>query len=288
MNRPIDSITRILYLFGFVVLLGYHVGSFAIFSTEASLGAIAFAVIAYTLRMFATSAFYHRQITHHSFEAPVWLVRVGCLVACSAGQMGPSWWKAHHLAHHAHTDTPLDPHSPHAPMEGWLGFLNAHCLWLLRNFIPQSLPSDIEDDPVLYWIDRLHFVPFLLLMSFTWYFLGVSYAAWLCLSTTVMFHSMCSLNSICHAFGSRPFSVYNKSTNNTLVAWLTLGEGWHNTHHALPNSPRFGYSVSQGKVTQCFDLTYILIYLMHHIGLCKLTLRLPEHQLQARIHSMNG
>jgi fatty-acid desaturase len=48
----------------------------------------------------------------------------------------------------------------------------------------------------------------------------------------LLHHATFSINSICHFFGRRRFATEDRSTN---VAWLslaTLGESWHNNHHA--------------------------------------------------------
>ena len=49
-----------------------------------------------------------------------------------------------------------------------------------------------------------------------------------------------SVNSICHTFGNRNYGTSDYSRNNWLVALPTLGEGWHNNHHAFPNSAWLG------------------------------------------------
>jgi stearoyl-CoA desaturase (delta-9 desaturase) len=49
-----------------------------------------------------------------------------------------------------------------------------------------------------------------------------------------------SINSVCHVWGRRPFRTRDYSGN---VAWLavpSLGESWHNYHHADPTSARHG------------------------------------------------
>jgi stearoyl-CoA desaturase (delta-9 desaturase) len=56
----------------------------------------------------------------------------------------------------------------------------------------------------------------------------------------VSFHATCSVNSLTHVFGRRPFAVPGDSTNLTVVALATFGEGWHNNHHAFPFSARIG------------------------------------------------
>ena len=53
-------------------------------------------------------------------------------------------------------------------------------------------------------------------------------------------HATFSVNSICHAFGPRPFATRDQSRNNWLIAIWSLGEGWHNNHHAFPSSAYHG------------------------------------------------
>lgn len=60
------------------------------------------------------------------------------------------------------------------------------------------------------------------------------------LSTTLMYHATFSVNSVAHRFGSRRFATRDASRNNGLVAFLTIGEGWHNNHHRFPASARQG------------------------------------------------
>jgi hypothetical protein len=49
-----------------------------------------------------------------------------------------------------------------------------------------------------------------------------------------------SINSLCHFFGGRPFATGDESRNLAWLAPATLGEAWHNNHHAFPTSARHG------------------------------------------------
>jgi stearoyl-CoA desaturase (delta-9 desaturase) len=53
------------------------------------------------------------------------------------------------------------------------------------------------------------------------------------------------------------------------VAVLSLGEGWHNNHHAFPTSARHGLRWWQ------FDPSYFLISIMKRVGLAW-DVRLPS------------
>ena len=44
------------------------------------------------------------------------------------------------------------------------------------------------------------------------------------------------INSVTHTFGTRPFHTRDLSTNNVWLAIPTLGQAWHNNHHAFPGS----------------------------------------------------
>jgi stearoyl-CoA desaturase (delta-9 desaturase) len=84
-----------------------------------------------------------------------------------------------------------------------------------------------------------------------------------------MQHVTWSVNSVCHVWGSRPFRSGDHSANNAAVALLSLGEGWHNNHHAFPTSARHGLFWWQ------FDPSYLLIKLMEKVGLAW-DVRLPN------------
>ena len=61
-------------------------------------------------------------------------------------------------------------------------------------------------------------------------------------------------------YGKRPFETDDESRNNWAVALVSLGEGWHHSHHAFPTSARHGLQRRQ------FDPSYALIKLFARLG----------------------
>ncbi|MFM7313392.1 MAG: fatty acid desaturase [Cyanobium sp.] len=190
---------------------------------------------------------------------------------------------AHHQQHHRHVDTAADPHTPLQHPSGWWGFWHSQLGWLLsEQFHPLQLPAELEADPVLRTIDRLHVLPALGLAWLSWWLGGAEWLAACCLSTTLLFHGVASVNSLAHLAGHRPFATADGSRNNGWVALLTLGEGWHNLHHAFQGSVRQGLTIDRGRVMTLPDPTYRFIRLLERIGLAW-RLRMPsERALLAR------
>ena len=262
--------TLISYWIGPVLIITCHIGSLLVFSTGLSLGAWLWIAFLYWIRMLAITGIYHRLLTHKAFTSPAPVKWIGCFIASSAGQMGPNWWKAHHEEHHRHTDKPQDPHS------SVRGINWSHYGWLLsRNFLPTKLSADVEQDPVLKTIDRLHFVPTLLLALLSYSIGSIEYLTAFCLSTTLLFHGVALVNSACHKFGTTPFQTDDYSKNNSIVAVLTLGEGWHNCHHAFPWSARQGITLNDGKVQHLPDFTFGFIQALQSVGLAS-KVKLPS------------
>jgi stearoyl-CoA desaturase (delta-9 desaturase) len=61
----------------------------------------------------------------------------------------------------------------------------------------------------------------------------------------VLHHVTWSINSVCHAFGRRPFTTRDQSTNVAALAVVSMGESWHNAHHAFPALARHGVDRGQ-------------------------------------------
>ncbi len=277
-KQSYSPLTLTSYLAGPALIILSHLGSGLVILTGLSWGSSLWILLLYSVRMLATTGIYHRLLTHRSYQAPRWVLWGGCTLAAAAGQMGPSWWKAHHLAHHQYADQPLDPHSPARPWPKRSGFAWSQGLWLLSPcFFPAQLPADVEADPVLRTLDRLHFVPLLALGALSWYLGGLEYVGALCLSTTLLFHGVQTVNSLSHLYGAQPFVTSDHSRNNWLVAGLTLGEGWHNCHHAFPASSRHGITIHAGQVVYLPDPTFRFIQLLAALSLAS-KVRVPAPQ----------
>lgn len=281
--RQYPSLTIVFYLIGPTLIIFSHIGSLLVLVTGLSWGALVWIVLLYVVRMLAITSIYHRLLTHKSYQAPAPVLWVGCIVAAAAGQMGPSWWKAHHVAHHQHVEQDLDPHSPYTPMQGIGGFYWSQGGWLLSpRFFPAKLPMDVENDAILRLIDRLHFIPVVALGAISYFIGGVEYLGAFFLSTTLLFHGVQTVNSLCHIVGKQPFITDDLSRNNQLVAFLTLGEGWHNLHHAFQSSSRHGITICSGKIVYLPDPTFSFIKMLELLKLAS-KLRMPsEINLLAR------
>ena len=83
-----------------------------------------------------------------------------------------------------------------------------------------------------------------------------------------VYHITWLVNSATHCWGTIAYESGDNSKNNKWVAALTFGEGWHNNHHAFPNSAKHGLQRNQ------IDLTWQHIRFLKAIGLAK-KIRLP-------------
>ena len=160
-------------------------------------------------------------------------------------------WVTDHRKHHALSDRPGDPHSPHAGhgdslAEHVLGLWHSHIGWL---FSTKGLERGVEygrdlyEDRLVRGIDRLYLLwvaltlglPFLAgyLVGGSWQ-RGLEAMVWAGLVRIFLFqHVTFSINSICHFFGEQPFRTRDESRNVWLLAIPSFGESWHNGHHAF-------------------------------------------------------
>jgi stearoyl-CoA desaturase (delta-9 desaturase) len=76
-------------------------------------------------------------------------------------------------------------------------------------------------------------------------------------------HTTFLVNSATHLYDTRRFKTRDDSRNNGLIATLTFGEGWHNSHHTHPRSARHGLAWYE------FNMNWIQIRLLERMWLAK-------------------
>jgi len=222
---------------------------------------------------------FHRMLTHRSFEASP-AVRAALAVAGSMAVQGPVIrWVADHRRHHAFSDAPGDPHSPHlAEAEGLKGVISglwhSHVGWMFdkESTKVSRFAPDLVKEAGMQKVD--HLFPLLVLISLgAPALLGFAFSGgrlngaltgliWGGFVRIFFLHHVTwSINSICHFYGKRPFESKDFSTNNWILSLVSFGEAWHNNHHAFPTSARHGLGRFQ------FDPSAGLIRLMEKAGL---------------------
>jgi stearoyl-CoA desaturase (delta-9 desaturase) len=201
---------------------------------------------------------WHRYFSHKSFETGPVLKGLLAVLGSMAMQGPLTQWVTDHRKHHALSDQPGDPHSPHANRgSGWSerarGLWHSHVGWLFATKGLERGPEygkDLYDDTMVRWIDRLYLLwvalsvglPFLIGYAVfgTWQ-AGLLALVWGGLIRIFLFqHATFSINSICHVYGKRPFKTRDESRNVWLLALPSFGESWHNGHHAFPASAVHG------------------------------------------------
>lgn len=208
---------------------------------------------------------YHRLHTHRSYIVPKWIEYLFAICGTMTLEGGPIFWVATHRIHHQNSDQEGDPHTPRDGKWwshiGWIIFGEAkhNKTELLAKFTP-----DLAKDPFYRWLNTWHFVPVTISSILIWYFGGFSMFLWaVCFRITLGLHSTWLVNSATHLWGGRRFDIRDDSRNSWWVALLTFGEGWHNNHHAHPNSARHGLAWYE------LDMTWLQIRALELIGLAK-------------------
>ena len=237
---------------------------------------VVIAVVLYAISGHGITVGFHRYFTHGSFKAKRWL-RVALAVAGSLAIEGPVIrWVADHRKHHRFSDKEGDPHSPWRYGETVPALLKglafAHLGWL---FDPEHTPRqkyapDLMADRDIVRVSRAFpllvltslLLPPLIggLWSMSWHG-AITAFFWAGLVRIGLLHHVTwSINSICHAAGERPFKARDRSGNVWWLAVLSMGESWHNLHHADPTAARHG--VLRGQV----DSSARLIQIFEKLG----------------------
>lgn len=217
-----------------------HLACFAAIWTGVTAEALALCGALYVLRMFAITAGFHRYFAHRAYKTSRGFQFLLAFVGETSAQRGVLWWAAKHRCHHRHADTIADVHSPRQH-----GFLYAHVGWIFKpshGATDYAAIADFGRYPELVWLNRLHYLPPALLALLTWLIAGwPGLVVGFCWSTVLLWHGTFAINSLAHVAGRRRYVTGDDSRNNWFLAILTLGEGWHNNHHAYQSSVRQGF-----------------------------------------------
>ena len=203
---------------------------------------------------------FHRYLTHRSFKTGNTLRAIFAILGSMAA-LGPVIsWVSNHRRHHRYSDRAGDPHSPYItnhgqPLSRMRGFWHSYNGWLLDGEITNAVifAKDLLRDPIITRINRTYLL---------WVFMGLaipSLIGWLWRGTmegafqgllwgglarvALNQQALWIIASLAHIFGSRPFNTgeHEQSRNNMLFTLVTLGDGWHNNHHAFPHVAIMGF-----------------------------------------------
>lgn len=243
----------------------FHLGALAalfMFSWQALVTAI---VLWWVTASLGVGMGFHRLLTHKAYKTPKLVEYFLTFCGTLALEGGPIYWVVTHRIHHAHADVPGDPHTPRD------GRWWSHMGWILRGTAQQYDSSvvaryapDLINDRFHVWLNRLYWVPLVLLGVALVTLGGWSYLMWaVFLRVTFNLHATWLVNSATHMWGRRRFQTRDDSRNNWWVALLTFGEGWHNNHHAHPTSARHGLAWYE------IDFNWLGIRAMQFLGLAK-------------------
>jgi stearoyl-CoA desaturase (delta-9 desaturase) len=237
-----------------------HLGCFAAIWTGVTWQALILCVALYWLRIFAIGAGYHRYFSHRAYSTSRAFQFVLAFLSQTTAQKSVLWWASKHRHHHLHSDTEHDVHSPRHK-----GFIYSHMGWIFarKHDAPDlAKVQDLARYPELVWLHNHELLPAIVLGGLCFALAGWSgFVVGFLWSTVLVYHGTFCINSLAHVSGRKRYVTGDDSRNNWLLAVFTMGEGWHNNHHAYQASARQGFKWWE------IDPTYYLLKALSWTGL---------------------
>lgn len=192
----------------------------------------------------------HRLLIHRSWKAPLWLEHLLVYLGTLVGMGGPfgmirlhdirDWSQRHDACH------PFFIHKA-GIVRDW--FWNLHC-GIRLTYPPQfTIEEEVANDRFYRFLQRTWMaqqLPLAILLFFaggwTWVAWGISVRIFLSLSGHWL------IGHFAHNSGDRDWHLHNNAVqgyNLRHLGLLTMGESWHNNHHAYPESARLGFTGAQ-------------------------------------------
>jgi stearoyl-CoA desaturase (delta-9 desaturase) len=262
-----------------------HLACLGVVVTGIDSYSVTMAIVLYFIRMWAICAGYHRYFSHRSFSSSRAFQFCLAFLAQTTVQNDVIWWAAKHREHHRFSDTDLDVHSARHQ-----GFFYAHMGWFFARRTGSSRTavlngvSDLTKYPELVWLQKFDTVPAVVLAIITFLLHGwIGLVVGFFWSTVALYQATFSINTFAHLYGRQRYVTGDDSRNSWLLSLITLGEGWHNNHHAFQASARQGFRWWE------IDITFYTLQVLSWIGVVWDVKSPPdavvnnEHHLGARV-----
>ncbi len=208
----------------------------------------------------------HRRFIHHSYNCPNWLEYIFVYFGVLVGLAGPFGMMAtHDMRDWAQRQKRSHPYFGHKSKFVKDGFWQMHCDIQLAH-PPQFRPENtVANNKFYLFLEKTWMLQQLPVALILFYFGGLAWVIWgVCLRVSVCVTGHWLIGYFAHNCGQRDWHVNNAAVqgyNIKFCGLITMGECWHNNHHAFPNSAKLGINSSQ-----CDPGWWVLV-LLQHIGL---------------------
>ena len=229
-------------------MLGFGTLGSALTATPGAIGL--FIVYTAVTLCFGHSLGMHRRFIHQSYTCPRWLeyglVHLGVLVGL-AGPLG--MLKTHDTRDWAQRQATCHDYFSHGQIWYRDLYWQLFCTIKLRAEPDLRIEDSIGSDPVYQWMERTWMAQqlpwatlFYVAGGWAWVFWGI------CTRTSVSILGHWLIGYFAHNHGLRRWHVIDAAVQGYNVPWaalITMGESWHNNHHAYPGSAKLGIEAGQ-------------------------------------------
>lgn len=246
-------------------------------------GLAVFVVLTGALILTGHSVGYHRRLIHRSFECPLWVEHALVYAGVLAGMAGPLGI----IRSHDMRDWAQRRATCHEALRNgggaWRDYWNSlHARLVLDRPPIFAPPETVARDRFYRFLERtwmLHQLPVALVLYVAG---GWSWVVWgVCVRIAATVTGHWWVGHVAHNRGPQTWLVDGAGVQAHDVpwaAWLTMGEAWHNNHHAWPGSARIGLYRGQA------DWGWLFIRLLERLGLAwgvRTPERMPPRPLTA-------
>jgi len=259
---------------GIYITLVHIVAAVGLFSVQkCSRDTLMFAFILWPISGFGITVGVHRLWSHRSYEAAA-PVRLFLMLCNSISNQGSIFhWARDHRVHHKYSETDADPHN------ATRGFFFAHMGWLFVKKHPDVVAagrqldfSDLSEDAFVMFQKKLDpwftlYMCFVMPAQVASHFWGEDFwnAFFVAgaLRYVIVLHFTWLVNSAAHLYGDHPYDYLSYPSENPIVSFCSVGEGWHNWHHKYP----FDYAASEYGISSQFNPSKLFIDILAAVGL---------------------
>ncbi|WP_327857764.1 acyl-CoA desaturase [Acinetobacter guillouiae] len=209
----------------------------------------------------------HRRLIHQSYECPKWLEYLFVHFGVIVGLAGPfGMVRTHDTRDWAQRQPQCHPYFSHQSSFLKDGFWQIHCDIVLKH-PPVFKEESILDTQFYRFMEKTWMLQQLPLALILYLIGGVEWVIWgTCLRVAISVTGHWLIGYFAHNSGHRSWHVNGAGVqgyNIKFCGLITMGECWHNNHHAFPGSAKLGLEKGQS------DPGWWVLIILSKIGLVK-------------------